>query len=100
MESPGKIPWYLVNDPDRGMIKNDSTTAIRQWFSLYRDKDLSGSQDLFKSALNYHNRVDPSSAEILSMAVIVNLVSTPRISSTKSSPTFSPLWFGQNVSGR
>jgi len=28
MEPHGKIPWYLVNYPDRRMIKNDSTTAI------------------------------------------------------------------------
>ena len=28
MESHGKIPWYLVNYPDRGMIEKDSTMAI------------------------------------------------------------------------
>jgi len=27
IESHGKIPWYLINYPDRGTIKNDSTTA-------------------------------------------------------------------------
>jgi len=32
MEPHGIIPWYLVNDPDRGMIKNDSTTAIDRGF--------------------------------------------------------------------
>jgi len=32
MEPHGKIPWYLVNYPDRGMIKNDSTTAIDRGF--------------------------------------------------------------------
>jgi len=32
MESHGKIPWYLVNYPDRRMIKNDSTTAIDRGF--------------------------------------------------------------------
>jgi len=32
MESYGKIQWYLVNYPDRGMIKNDSTTAIDRGF--------------------------------------------------------------------
>jgi len=28
MESHRKIPWDLVNYPDRGMIEKDSTTAI------------------------------------------------------------------------
>jgi len=32
MESHGEIPWYIVNYPDRGMIKNDSTTAIDHGF--------------------------------------------------------------------
>ena len=32
MESRRKIPWYLVNYPHRGMIKNDSTTAIDRGF--------------------------------------------------------------------
>jgi len=32
IESHGKIPWYLINYPDRGMIKNDSTTAIDRGF--------------------------------------------------------------------
>jgi len=32
MESHGKILWELVNDPDRGTIKNDSTMAIDRGF--------------------------------------------------------------------
>jgi len=32
MESHGKTPWDFVNDPVRGMIKNDSTTSIDRGF--------------------------------------------------------------------
>jgi len=32
MESHGKIPWYFIIYPDRGMIKKDSTTAIDRSF--------------------------------------------------------------------
>jgi len=32
MKPHGKIPWDLINYPDRGMIEKDSTTAIDRGF--------------------------------------------------------------------
>jgi len=38
MESHGKIPWYFVNYPNRGLVEKKSTTAIDRGFLYNWDK--------------------------------------------------------------